>query len=251
MRNTVRAWVNRIFVRYPRFGLVGYEFLRLAGIDRSTKGTTRFFQKLARRGFAPRTIVDIGANHGAWSRAAHGVFKDARFILIEPQEEMRPFLEQFCRQTPRADYYLAGAGAAKGIQPLTIWDDLQGSAFLRPEIQALTPYSAARNVPVMTLDGLVARGDFPVPDLIKIDVQGYELAVLRGALGCLGRTEMLIVETSLHHPLGERPPFYKVIEFMEAYGYRIFDFVDLRYRADGRLGQVDICFVTANSNLLP
>ncbi len=236
--------MNRLFVQHPRLGQVGYDLLRRTGIDRSTQGTKRFCRKLARQGFNPEVVVDVGANYGGWSRVVSGVFKDARFFLIEPQEEMRPFLERFCRQQPGSKWFLAGAGAAGGELALTVWDDLQGSAFLRPEIQAMTPYTRQRRVPIVTLDALIGAGEFPVPDLIKIDVQGFELEVLRGSLGCLGRCEMLIVETSFHHPLGERPSFYRVVELMEAYGYRIFDLADLKYRSgDGALGQADICFV--------
>ena len=61
---------------------------------------------------------------------------------------------------------------------------------------------------------------------------------------------MLVVETSFHHPLGERPSYYRVVELMEAYGYRIYDIVGLKYRAgDGALGQADICFVREQSQL--
>ena len=250
MRAAVRTWVNRLFVQYPHLGQTGYDLLRVIGIDRSTQGTKQFFKKLARRGFDPRIIVDVGANYGGWSRAAKSVFKDARFFLIEPQEEMRPFLDRFCRQTPGSKWFFAGAGAASGELSLTIWHDLQGSAFLSTEIHAMTPYKRQRLIPIVTLDGLIAAGEFPVPDLIKIDVQGFELEVLRGSLGCLGRSELLVVETSFFHPLGERPSYYRVVELMEAYGYRIFDLVNLKYRpGDGALGQADICFVREESLL--
>lgn len=250
MRAAVRARVNQLFVRYPQVGQTGYDLLRIVGLDRSTRGTRRFCKKLAQQGFDPRTIVDVGANYGGWSRVVSGVFKNARFFLIEPQEEMRPFLDRFCQQMPGSKWFLAGAGAANGELSLTVWDDLQGSAFLRPEIQVMTPYRQQRQVPIVTLDGLIAAGEFHVPDLIKIDVQGFELEVLRGGLGCLGRSDLLIVETSFHHPLGERPTYYRVVELMEAYGYRIYDLVDLKYRAaDGVLGQADICFVRQGSRL--
>jgi hypothetical protein len=145
---------------------------------------------------------------------------------------------------------LAGAGAESGELSLTIWDDLQGSAFLSPEIHAMTPYKRQRPIPIVTLDGLISAGELPVPDLIKIDVQGFELEVLRGSFGCLGKSDLLIVETSFFHPLGERPSFYRTIELMEAYGYGIYDLVDLKYfSGDGALGQVDICFVREGSPL--
>ncbi|MDX1413570.1 MAG: FkbM family methyltransferase [Candidatus Promineifilaceae bacterium] len=244
MRSRIRAQVNHLFIKYPSLGHYGYDFLRLSGLDRSTKGTKPFFKKLARRGFSPQMILDIGANHGGWSRLVNSVFKDAHFFLIEPQLEMRPFLDKFCSQSPRAKWILAGAGAEKGELMLTVWDDYQGSAFISPEIQRLTPHKRQRLVPVVAVDDLVASGEFSTPDLIKIDVQGFELEVLRGAIGCLGITEIILVETSLFHPLGQRPNIYRLIEMMEAYGYYIFDLTDLKYRrASGALGQVDICFI--------
>jgi FkbM family methyltransferase len=239
-------------VKYPVLGQIGYEFLRVTGVDRSTRGTKRFFRKLARHGFNPKVILDIGANYGGWSRTVRSVFKDAHFFLIEPQEEMQPFLDRFCAHAPGSKWYLAGAGAEKGKLLLTIWDDLQGSAFLTPEIQSMTPYVRQRSVPVVTIDGLVAEGELPTPDLVKIDVQGFELEVLRGSIGCLGRTDVFIVETSFFHPLGDRASYYRVTELMEAYGYHIYDLSGQKYRSgDDALVQVDICFVRDKSLLRP
>lgn len=251
MRSTLRARANRLFAAYPQLGRWGYDLLRKSGVDRSTQGVKGFLEGLAGQGFDPRTVVDVGANHGGWSRVAAAVFPRAQFVLIEPQEEMQPFLEDFCAQHPPAKYFMAGAGAEVGRAPLTIWDDLQGSAFLSPEIQALTPYRRARDVPVTTLDTLIAAGEMRVPDLVKIDVQGYEMAVLEGAQTCLGQTDCLIIETSLFHPLGERPSFYRVLDYLEAQQYRVYDFTGAKHRTDGALGQIDICLVRQGSILRP
>ncbi len=251
MRAALRARANWLFTAYPRIGRWGYNLLRTTGIDRSTQGTRAFLQQLAERGFDPQVIADVGANHGGWSRVAATVFPTANFLLIEPQEEMRPFLEDFCAQHPPAQWVLAGAGAEPGEALLTIWDDLQGSAFLTPTIQAMTPYRRERAVPIITLDSLITAGEIATPNLIKIDVQGFEMEVLSGAQTCIGRTDCFLIETSLFHPLGERPTFYRVLEFLEAHGYHVYDFVGPKYRADGSLGQIDICLVREGGILRP
>ena len=61
---------------------------------------------------------------------------------------------------------------------------------------------------------------------------------------------MFSIETSFLHPLGQRPSSYRVVEFMEASGYQIFDLVDLKYRpGDGALWQADVCFARRESFL--
>lgn len=251
MRSTLRAYLNHLFVRYPSLGQWGYDFLRVSNLDRSTRGTKGFLKKLVSQEFNPQLVFDIGANHGGWSRMAKSVFPAANFVLIEPQEEMAPFLNNFCDHNPGSFWIKAGAGTGEDKMVLTVWDDLQGSAIIPPEIQALTPYTQQREIPIISVDGLITAGKTAVPNLIKIDVQGYEVEVLRGCLGCMGKTDVFIVETSLYHPLGQRPTIYRVIELLEAYGYHIYDIPDLKYRSrDGALGQVDLCFILQKNSPL-
>jgi FkbM family methyltransferase len=248
-RAAIRAQVNQLFIRYPAIGHVGYDLLRVSGLDRSTRGVKQYFQNLARLGFDPQIILDVGANHGGWSREVAKVFGAARFYLIEPQEEMQPFLEHFCSQNAGSKWFPGGAGAEIGQRDLTVWDDFQGSAFLSPAVEAMVPNRQQRQVPIFTIDHLISSGEIPTPDLIKIDVQGYEMEVLQGGMRCMGKTDMFIIETSLNHPLGHRPSFYRVVELMEAYGYIIWDLADLKYRGDGTLAQIDVCFVRKESSL--
>lgn len=249
MRASIRAYANKLFIKYPAIGRLGYDFLRRSGLDRSTRSVQSFFKKTARQGFEPQVIVDVGANHGGWSREVHSVYRAARYFLIEPQEEMGPFLDHFCARAEGSRWFLGGAGAQVGEMALTVWDDYQGTAFLAPEVEAMVPDLPQRQVPVFTLDHLIQSGQMPLPDLVKIDVQGYELEVLQGCMRCLGKTDMFVIETSLFHPLGHRPSFYKVVELMEAYGYDIYDVADLKYRADGALAQIDVCFLRNQSPL--
>ncbi len=48
------------------------------------------FTNLKAAGFSPKHIVDVGANHGTWTREALKHFPDAYYTLIEPQNWLKP-----------------------------------------------------------------------------------------------------------------------------------------------------------------
>jgi len=86
-----------------------------------------------------------------------------------------------------------------------------------------------------------------MPDLVKLDVQGFELEVLSGAETTFGRTELFIVETSLFRFLPNQPLIREVISFMADRDYELYDITaHLRRPYDGALGQVDLAFVKAD-----
>jgi FkbM family methyltransferase len=195
------------------------------------------------RGLVPRSVLDVGANYGHWSRLAIEAFPAAGYLLIEPQDEMKPYLDAFCREHKAARWLRAGAGAAPGELTLTIWDDLAGSSFLPAESEQLREEGRQRRVPIVTIDSLVAEGFLDVPDLVKLDIQGFEIEALRGAGQLFGSAEVFIVETSLFRFLPGQPLLHEVVAFMAERDYLVYDIAGLLRRPyDGALGQIDVCF---------
>jgi FkbM family methyltransferase len=203
-------------------------------------------EDLKKRGLNCTTIVDVGANCANWSRIAKKVYPSANFCLIEPQIEMKDDLENFCNEFKNSIYFLAGAGAKKDVLTLTVWDDLGGSSFLPKPVEKLKNIGKQREIEIITIDDLIDSLKIKLPELIKLDIQGFELEALKGAEKTFGYTEVYILEVSLFSfaDVPGQPILSDVINFMLERDYVVYDFAGfLRRPLDGALGQCDICFV--------
>jgi FkbM family methyltransferase len=207
-----------------------------------------FLENIRTRGFVPRGIIDVGANRGDWTRLALSIFPDASVIMIEPQDEMEPYLSKLGSSVPTCHYIKAGAGRAAGELVQTIWPDLNGSSFLPEMDSSQLRRGKQRKTQIVTIDSLLSETypDF-VPDLVKLDIQGFELEALSGAQKTtFGRTEVFILETSLFSFLPRQPIAREVISFMGEREYELYDITGyLRRPLDGALGQADLAFVKA------
>ncbi len=202
-----------------------------------------FLEDLRERGLRCNVVLDVGANRGDWTRLARTVFPDARFVLIEPQHEMAGYLDALCTPDSGCRWFEAGAGATAGELTLTIWDDLVGSSFLAPEPNGAASDRPQRVVPIVTIDELLAREGYARPELVKLDIQGFELEALRGASGIFGAAELIVLEVSLFEFLPQTPVLSEVVAFMDERDYVVYDVAGFARRpSDGALGQLDLCF---------
>ena len=105
-------------------------------------------------------------------------------------------------------------------------------------------------LPMCTLDECMLRSGFEEPLLLKLDVQGFELEVLRGAPRVLHRAEIVILESSLLPYNAGAPLLGEVIAFMAEHGFAPFDFCgQARRESDLALFQTDIVFARHDSSL--
>jgi hypothetical protein len=88
------------------------------------------------------------------------------------------------------------------------------------------------------------------PDMIKADVQGFEIEVLKGAEKCLENTELLLLEVSYRRIYQNGPLAHEVISYVGSKGFRILDICTCIKRPfDGELIQSDILFAKDGSRL--
>jgi FkbM family methyltransferase len=223
---------------------LGYDIVSFKKTNLAT-----FFSSVAARGFKPTHVLDVGANKGNWSRTVRAVFPEATFTLIEPQIEMATDLERFCAETPGARWIAAGAGAVPGELKFFVCPDTVSSTFQMTEEKAKQYGYTQSTVPVVTVDD-VCRDICAVPELIKLDVEGFEDKVLNGSQTLLGKTELILLELVFFGLRSGSKTAAEMIQIMADFGYVLYDFTSFQFRPyDGALGLCEAPFAKANGLL--
>lgn len=209
------------------------------------------FRNMRKLGFDPKFIVDIGAFNGGWTAMARAEFPDATILMLEAQETKRPILEEM-KQTGRGkiDFRMAVMGATDGEEVVFHVYDNSPTASSMLQDNASTPTSKVATK-LRTLDSILSADNFPSPDLIKLDVQGYELEVLKGASTALATAKAVLMEVTILELYQKNPILSDVTAFMREQGFRAYDICSLiRRPLDQALCQLDIIFVKEDSKLL-
>jgi FkbM family methyltransferase len=198
---------------------------------------------LRENGFAPDLIVDVGAHHGDWTAEARRVFPSARYFLVDADPANAPVLERACGALPNCRFAITLLGP-ESRENVRFYQMGTGSSVLSER----TAYGRKElTLPMTTLDRLLDGGPGRSV-LLKLDVHGYELEVLRGATQVLATTQAVIMECSLIQYNEGAPLFAEVVAFMKDRGFVVYDFCgQLRREGDGVLFQTDVVFAREDS----
>ncbi len=210
-----------------------------------------FLHFLDAKGFKCTTIFDIGAYKGQWTEEALAVFPGAGIIMFEPLKEMKGTLDKFCAAHEGARWFNVALGKKSGTGELIVKPSESGSYCTPEPMKSVPEIFERRVVETRTIDDLIREWEIALPELVKIDVQGFELEVLEGASKLFAKTEVFILEVSLYRFLGPHHPlFSEIIFYMEKKGYVLYDIISFHRRSvDHALGQLDACFVKQDSYL--
>lgn len=231
VKNITPRFLQKFLFRLGRFYDTGHSFP-------SQEATFRTIRSL---GWMPKTCIDVGAYHGEWARLFRAVYPESRVLMIEAQDGKKPRLDDAVNESPHhLAYEIALLGASDGQEVEFVEMETGSSVF-----EESSPYGRRREVKKLTtLDTvLVKHPDFQQAQALKLDTQGYELEVMKGAASLLRTVEVVLLEVSLLPVNKGAPPFSEVISFMSSRGLKIFDFCSQIRRKDGVLWQTDLLFV--------
>ena len=169
------------------------------------------------------TVMDVGANVGFFTMVSARLSgPTGRVIAIEPAPANAALIRENARANGFAHVEVieAAAGARGGTAELWIAAYAGGHALSTadrpPDAQALVA------VPLLAIDELVRDGKVPVPDLVKIDVEGAELDVVEGMEATLQQHRpTLIVEIDDADAGALEAKWARLVELLDRHGYAV------------------------------
>ena len=193
--------------------------LELSTYDMLPNAHFQYLQNLKNQGFDPKVIYDIGSCVLHWTNKAKEIWPNAQFILFDAMREAEFLYTGY-------DYHM-GVLCDEDNKELRFYKNVEqpgGNSYYREvghELSStLFPVDKYVIETGFTLDTIVKQKGFPLPDLIKIDVQGAEKDIITGGVNVLSNAKHLIVEMQNTNYNDSAPQVSETGPYIESLGWK-------------------------------
>lgn len=200
-------------------------------------------------------IVDVGANQGQFAFMAHSVWPKLPIYSFEPDPDNYLHLQQnFIKYNIAGQPVNIGLGSAQTTLELHRYKSHVNNSFLlREDVDRNQEPFEKVTVDCTTLDFISASLPAMNAVLLKIDVQGFELAVLKGAVNFLRQCRYVLAEVSFSSSYTNGAHADELMLSLRNHGFECIQFLDiLRDKKTGHILEADMLFVnkqmTSNEN---
>ena len=194
-------------------------------------------------------ILDVGANDGETVATFLRRFPDARILAFEPYAPLYQRLRRRFRHATTVETLNVALGATSGTARLHLYSGHRMNSLLRLDADPANPMASgfaekgSVSVPVATVDDVARERRLPRIDILKVDTQGYDLEVLRGAGSQLAarRVGAVLLEVNFVPMYERQASFTELHAFLSGHGYRLVDFYN-HQRSAGVTAWCDACY---------
>lgn len=194
------------------------------------------------QGFAPKHIVDIGGNHGNWTRAVLRAFPEAKVTMFEPQTGLADNHADLAAD-PRVRIEYAGVGDFDGLAAFSFHERDDSCSFLFNAEEAARQGMPQETMPIRRLDTAMDASPFGRPQMVKIDAEGLDLSVVAGGPQTIAGADIVLIEATVAN--GVYPNTAAIVfARIDELGFRLFDITDLNRTPErGVLWLIEAVFV--------
>ena len=198
-------------------------------------------------------ILDVGANDGWFAKIVYRFLgKETLVISFEPLKSMSQKLQAIAIRYKSYQYESYALGSTSEVIEITEYDTTGLSSLkeFSPSYQYsqdnyLTNPISKYPVNVVTLDWYLEKNRFENPIILKVDTQGFELEVLKGATKALssGKIKAVIIEVMTIQKYSNAALYNDIFDLLHSHGYVLYDLYQSYYESNGMLSEFDCAFI--------
>lgn len=171
-----------------------------------------------------KTVLDVGAWEGDSVKQFTGLFPDAAIYSFEPIPDTYRKLKELEKTVPRLKTFNCALGDKEGVMQINRSEFSPSSSLLKMEQshKEAFPFTAGESseeVQIKTLDSFQSELNLQKNVLLKIDVQGFEEHVLKGATSVLKEVKIIIIELSFVELYAGQPMFHTIYTLLRDAGF--------------------------------
>lgn len=220
--NRVKEWNNEIFkINSDEKSelIIRNHLINISNININPLPKTHvdYLKKIKEIYNEPKIIYDIGSCVLTWTNTAKEIWKNSEYILFDAFEDVE-FLYK--------NKYKYNIGVLSDTDDKEVkWYENKylpgGNSYYKENNNSIFPEDKYTLKKTKTLDTIVKEKNFPLPDLIKIDVQGSEKDIIMGGKEIIRNAKHLIVEMQHENYNIGAPKFYEIIPIIEELGFKL------------------------------
>lgn len=193
------------------------------------------------------TIIDIGANKGQFSLAARYVCKNADIFSFEPLEKTAIKFNKLFESDKQITLFKSAIGQKEEnvVMHVSNRDDSSSLLNIGKNQTTIFPGTEEKHkeeIKVASLNHYLSKEDLVQPVFVKIDVQGFELEVLKGSVDLLEYFDYIYVECSFIELYEKQALADEVITFLNNYSFKLRGVYNMFYDKKGIAVQADFLF---------
>ena len=196
-------------------------------------------------------IVDVGGATGATAKIFSQYFQNTKIWIFEPIEENYRKLQSLSSENNNFIIIPKAAGNKKGKTTLNIASRITSSSLfaLNPDkdskfFSEILKTEETKEIEITTLDDALPKDKHI--SILKLDVQGYELEVLKGASEVLTNIILIILEMNNHDGYQGAPKYYEVDKYLRENNFVLFDIFP-SLKDDDQLKEWDCIYINKNN----
>jgi len=193
------------------------------------------------------TFIDIGANKGQFALAARHAYSKAKIISFEPLSAPAAKFIKFFQHDTNILLHQNAIGPQKDTVEMHVSNREDSSSLLnigenQSSIFPGTKEKSTEEINVAPLSHFLTKEDLIKPVLVKIDVQGFELEVLKGSVEIIENFDYIYMECSFIELYEGQALADKVIIFLDNYSFQLKGIYNTYYDKKGIAIQADFLF---------